>query len=211
MSGEFLVDEGVVGVEQVGQRPVFIEEMAEEKSRLGLHRCREVLGIKDAGDLARRRLIPDLAEVQPGVEEGLDESVGSFVLQHALDLCPEDFGLTETAVGRGGEESGIGRSCPEGVGKARGEVVGAQQTLIFRSDLAEVEKGGRAEDALDRVEGGLAGGGFFVEASAVGVLDAFAVLVVERTPEGLFAEGEKLVESFFLLEAAGTEDGDFLE
>ena len=139
---ELLVHEGVLGVDELGDGAVVLQQVAEEKTRLILHRGRQVLGVVEADHLARRRLRAEVAKVQPAVEEAVDEAVDAVVGEHAKDLFLQLGGLREAAGPGGGEQLVIGRGRPEGVGEAGGEVVGLERLLRFVGDFAEVEEAG---------------------------------------------------------------------
>jgi hypothetical protein len=62
-------------------------------------------------------LVADLAEVQPGIEVGLDEPLGARILQQAFYLLSQTPGFGEAAILGCGEEDVVRWSGPERVGR----------------------------------------------------------------------------------------------
>ena len=84
--GQLLVDEGMVGAEELVHRAVLLEHVLEEQARLGLHRGREVFRVVGPVGLAGRGHAAELAEVEPAVEEAVHEALEPVVSQQAVDL-----------------------------------------------------------------------------------------------------------------------------
>ena len=84
--GQLLVDEGMVGAEELVHRAVLLEQVLEEQARLGLHRGREVFRVVGPVGLAGRGHAAELAEVEPAVEEAVHEALEPVVSQQAVDL-----------------------------------------------------------------------------------------------------------------------------
>ena len=206
--GQLLVDEGVVRVQEPGHRTVLLEHVAEEEARLGLHRGRQVLGVVGAIRFARGRHAAELAQVQPAVEEAVDESLEAIVGQQAVDLLLEFPVAGEFARRRGSGEGLVGRRGRKGEGEAGGEVVRLQASVGFLGDFAQVQEGRGAEDEFDHVERRLARAGFFGDPLLMHLPDRRAVGVLQRAAVGFRREREELVEGAFGLEALFAEDGD---
>ena len=81
---------------------VLLEHVAKEQTCLGLHRRRQIFGIIGAVRLARGWHATEVAQVQPAVEEAMDESVDAFIGQQAVDLLLQFRIAGEFTRSRGG-------------------------------------------------------------------------------------------------------------
>ena len=208
--GQALVDVGVIRVQELGHRAVLPEHGLEEHPHLRLHRSRQILGVIGAVRFTRGRHPAEVAQVEPAVEEAVDEAFDAGVGQHAVDL-PLQFRIAGQLArpGRGGQDL-VRRRGPEGVGEAGGKVVGLEAPVAFRRDFAQIQEGRRAEDELDRVERRLARLGLLGDALLIHRPNRRTVGVRQRTTVGLGREGEELLERPIGLEALRAEDGDLL-
>ena len=83
-----LVDERVVGIQQIHDAAVFAHDAVEEQRRLFLHRLAKV--VVEIGERFQIRSgALEIAQVQPLLGEVGDQRVGSRVRQHPLDLLLE--------------------------------------------------------------------------------------------------------------------------
>ena len=81
-----LVDEGVVGSEQIDQAPIFADDAAKQEFRLATHRPVQVLvPVREQVDVGVR--VPQILQVQPVGGEVGGQRVGPRVGQHAPHLA----------------------------------------------------------------------------------------------------------------------------
>ena len=80
-----LVDEGVVGAEQLARRAVLAQDAGDEQLGLAPKRAPQVL-VEIGEQLAVRQDVRHVAEVQPLTGEVLDERFSLRIGKHALNL-----------------------------------------------------------------------------------------------------------------------------
>ena len=77
--------------------------------------------------------IAERAQVEPAIEETVDEGVGAGAGEEAARLRKEYVGPEELAGVRAAGEFGVRRGGPEKIRKARGESVGVERAVGGRS------------------------------------------------------------------------------
>ncbi len=114
---ERLVDEGVVGVEEIQHAAILEQHAGQEEPDFSLeiaaHR-----GIE--GPIVGLDLLQG-AQVQPGEREVLDQRVGARILEHARQLGLHDRRVGESFVGCEGDQLFIGALAPQKEGQPRGQ------------------------------------------------------------------------------------------
>ena len=96
VSRETLVDERVVGIEQVDDAAILVQDGREQKSRLLRKRLAQIL-VEVLRDRANRLELP---QHEPLRSEVLDECVRLRVGEHAANLALEHVAIAERARGR---------------------------------------------------------------------------------------------------------------
>ena len=123
--GEPLVDEGVVGVEEVEHAAVVAQGAGEKQGRLVPECLDEV--VVEVGIRHRVALdVLEVAQVQPLHGEVVDERPGPQVGEHAPDLLVEDRRIAQPARLRRVEQGVVGDAAPEEKGEPRGDLDVAQ-------------------------------------------------------------------------------------
>ncbi len=118
---EPLVDEGVVGRQQVDDAAVLLHDAGEEQLGLAPQRLPQV--VVEIGE--RRRIRPGAGEVpqiEPLPREVLDHRLGARVGQHPLHLSLERGGIPELAALRRREQHIVRDAAPQEEGEPRGDV-----------------------------------------------------------------------------------------
>lgn len=77
MHGQGLIEEAVVGVEEVHEAGITLDEIAHEHPRLGLEGLFEALRVVFLELFAVRRHATEIAQIQPAIEEAGDEGIGA--------------------------------------------------------------------------------------------------------------------------------------
>ena len=137
MPREGRVDEGVGGVEEVGEGAVGAQDVVEEADGFLEHGLAQ--GVVEGGeaDAVDGVVFLEAAEVEPVAAELDGESADAVVLDHALRLGGEDFGTMQGAGIGTREQGGIRRAGPEEVAEAVGEgVIGERHGAGGRAGLA---------------------------------------------------------------------------
>ena len=121
MLREVGVQEGVVGIEDVQDRAVALEEVGEKPDRLLIHRAARS---GEGGEVAFALLAQfvEVVDVQPGAGEFGRQPACAVVLHHAAHLRGEHVGLPQLAAGGDGAQFDIRRGRPEKIAQARGEL-----------------------------------------------------------------------------------------
>ncbi len=116
------VQEREVGIDDGARRQVAVEEFLDEEAGFfdggELERVVEFVVVVESG---RWGAVVDLAEVEPVVGESVDEAAGLRVIQQAIGLGPEDFGVAEPALRGQSAEFVIRRRVPQEQRETRGE------------------------------------------------------------------------------------------
>ena len=89
MLREPLVDERVVGREEIEDAPVFAHDAVEEQLHFAAHRLTQRI-VEVRIDHRQRSGALQTAQVEPLAGEILGEGIGARIFQHALDLTFED-------------------------------------------------------------------------------------------------------------------------
>ena len=138
--GEPLVDERVLGRQELEHAAAAAKHAVDEQLRLALERRAQrdvVVGKeKDVGVFHR-----DVAQEQPLRREVRDHGLGACVGQHALYLRAQHAGIAQRAVLGGRKQLVVGDAAPEKERHSRGEL-----------DVADGERAGFPGLALDAVE-----------------------------------------------------------
>ena len=112
MRGETFVDEGIVGRQQLGDRPILAHDRVEQHLDLRAHRLPQRIvevGI-ERGD---RRHAVEAAQVQPLPREVHRQRLRLRMREHPLHLLLEDGLILEPALGRDLQQRIIGRAAPQ--------------------------------------------------------------------------------------------------
>ena len=126
MPREFFVQHREVGADEVRGIEVFFQQLAEIGARLGDHRVLQILaelGVEFLVGVVRA----DGAQLQPLVEEILDEALRFRVREQAFDFAAEHAGLVQSAGGSELREPRVGRGVPQEIREPRGEGVVAER------------------------------------------------------------------------------------
>ena len=107
-----LVDERVVGVQEIHDAAVFAHDAVEEERRLFLHRLPKVVVEIGEGFQIRNGVL-EIAQVQPLLGEVGDQRLRSRVCQHPLDLLFEHGGIFQLALARERQQLVVGKAAPE--------------------------------------------------------------------------------------------------
>ncbi len=122
LAGERLIDEGVIGIEQVEHAAILEQHAGQEEPDLGLE---IVPHLGSEGPIVGLDLL-QLAQVQPGEREVLHQRLGARILEHALNLGLHDRRIGEPLVAGlvGGEADQllVGALAPQKEGEARGQL-----------------------------------------------------------------------------------------
>ena len=196
MFREVVVDEGVVGAEELAHRAVLLQHVLEDHEGLGGEGVLKGVIVEGLELLLIRRQQRDVLEVQPLAQEVVDEEVGLLVFEHPLDLPGKGIFIGELVGGGELEEGLVGHRVPEVVAQAGGERVAVEFAGVF----IEVEEARRAEN-----RGVGAGSGRIVSEADVGC----DLGIGHRAPEGLLGEFFELFASGGLLVVVGVLDGIF--
>ena len=181
VEGEAFVEDGEVGVDEVGNGEVFFEEVGEEAFGFANHRFLEH-GVEFGEELGGGGGEFDLTKSEPLAGEVFDEAFAFGRVEHALDLGVTDVWVGEFALGSEVEEFLVGHGGPKKVGElgGEGEIVGFF-LAIEEKELGSAEDGGDA--GADRLlEGAAFGetvegevdegvGGFFGDGATEGARD----------------------------------------
>lgn len=73
--GKRLVDEGVVGIQEMHGALIGIQQMPHEHPRLTFHRRLQIRGVVPFKNSTVWQHVAKAAEVEPGVEKGLDKDI----------------------------------------------------------------------------------------------------------------------------------------
>ncbi len=119
--GQAMVQEGVVGGEEIGDGTVIANDGLKEELGFLLHvaaqfgsEFRELRGIGlEAFEVAR---------LEPLAAEVFDQSARFGIEQHAVDLRVENFGIAEAVLRGELEELVVGQAAPQEIREARGEL-----------------------------------------------------------------------------------------
>ena len=122
MSGERLVDVGVVGVEQIEEAAVLLAELVEEGGHLVAHRLLE-RAVEGREELGRRAGVVQLLQLQPLRGEVVGQRAGLLVGKHPLDLRREHGRVGELSQVGQPEELLVGHGGPEEVREPDGQLV----------------------------------------------------------------------------------------
>ena len=152
MPREHVVEEGVVGVEQLQHAAVLPEDVREVPLRLPAHRVPQ--GVVEAGEEVRVRGHPaELAELQPLADEVLHERVGPRVVQHP-DHLPAQVG-PQRPLASLAEQLVVGHAAPEEVREPAGQLELGQRAILPR--LLGLDQEQELRGGQDRRQGDLDG------------------------------------------------------
>ena len=151
--GQPLIDEGVIGGEEVDDRPVLLEDVPEELLRLRAHVAAQLLA--EVGEFVVVGIDDGQhPQLQPLAGEILRQRLGLGIAEHAPDLgvqIPAEFaGVGER------EELRVGHGTPEEVGEPRGEgvfvdVADGRGVVRVRLQLVAEQEVGRNQRSGERV------------------------------------------------------------
>ena len=117
VGGQPLVDHDEVGSDQGRHRFVAADDLGHEGPRLGPHRVEEgSIEVRVERRVGRGGL--EITEIEPLVGEVGDESSGAWVIEHPLDLGPEDLRLRQLPSPCQGEQRIVGHRVPEEIGES---------------------------------------------------------------------------------------------
>jgi hypothetical protein len=96
VAGEPLIDEGVVGVEQIDEAAIVADDRIKHHFRFAAERAAQVfIEVPGVG-----LHVLQLAEIEPLAGEVLDERVGALVSDHPLHLLRERLRIAQPALRR---------------------------------------------------------------------------------------------------------------
>ena len=113
-----LIDERVVGIQEIHHAAVLTHDAVEEQGCLVLHRLPKVVVEIGEGFQVRNGVL-EISQVQPLLGEIGDERLGSRVSQHSLDLLFEHDGLFQFALARERQQLVVRQTAPEKEGQSR--------------------------------------------------------------------------------------------
>ena len=122
VTGEAFVEDGEIGVDEVGDGKVVFEEVAEEAFGFPDHRLLEH-GVEFGEEFFGRRGEFDLAKAEPLTGEVFEEAFASGIVEHAFDLGVTDPGVGEFAGSGEVKELLVGHGGPQEIGELGGEGV----------------------------------------------------------------------------------------
>ena len=112
MARQPLVDERVVGGQQVEDVAVLPNDALEEQLGLALQALSQFVvpvGVEDAVGRRGRQV----AEVEQLLREARDERIGARIGEHPPHLLLEHFGLAQSALGRDADQLVVGDAAPK--------------------------------------------------------------------------------------------------
>ncbi len=201
--GQAIVDEGLLGGEQLVESATFLDDRRDQQLHLGPHvlpQCGgEVwvrLGVLD-------QLLAQRTRVEPLAGEVLGESLRFGVGKHALDLCFDRVRLVQLALCGELEQRVVGHRVPQEVGEARGEFVAVEGhevvTSLGLSELDVVQEKRRLQDRPNRnpkavLNGVLTRAGGFFFAGLIHGHDPVELAALERASIRMHGEvGQELL------------------
>ena len=120
MPGEPLVDERVIGVEELQHAAVLVlDRLAEELGLLEHRRPQRLVEIREQNRVGREIL--ELARLQPLSGEVLGQGAGPGVTEHPPGLGSQRIDAPELSGGGQSKELVIGHAAPEEVREPRGQ------------------------------------------------------------------------------------------
>jgi predicted RNA-binding protein with TRAM domain len=93
------VEERKVGIDDGARREVAVEQFLDEQT--GLLNRRELQGVVEFVVIVQgggRGAVVNLAKIEPVVGERVDEAAGPRIVEQAVSLGSEDFGIAEPAL-----------------------------------------------------------------------------------------------------------------
>ena len=189
------VGEGVVGVEESRHRLVPIKQITREELGLALHGGLQVLRVVSRKRRAIRRHITEGAQIQPAVDQAVDERIGTGAGQKTARLREEHGRLQQLpGVGRT-DEVGVRHGAPKKIGEPGGQRVRGKTAVrvqvLLAARVGEVEKGGRAEHGLEPVAQGLLAGAALRATTVHHSLQAIHLVRPGGTAVGAGGEGRE--------------------
>ena len=149
-----LVDERVVGAEELEQTPILQHQMVEEELRLAAHRCLKLFVEVWVGPYVRMHLV-EVGQPEPLGRETRRQRLRPGVPQHPPHLPCEDVGLREPALVGQLQKRRVGSARPQEEGQTGRQIVVCDGEALGRPQvdgwLFEAEHEARArEDTLQR-------------------------------------------------------------
>ena len=125
-------------------RQVLIEDVAEERGRLPRHRGFKVVAVIHT-EVTGHRHLADVVPVQPAPDELIDETLATWILEHAIDLGVEHLRIGQASGFGMLKQDHIRLRRPEEVRQTRRQIVTVERAL----PLLHVHERRRAEDRLE--------------------------------------------------------------
>ena len=152
-AGQALVEEGVIGVQQLEHAAVILDDIPNKQLGLAAHRLAQAL-VEHREALQVRPDHVDILELEPLPGEILDQRGRLLIAQHPFDLSLEYGRLAQTALSGDSQELGVGHAAPQKVGEARGKFIRADGCRGLSGDrpipLDAIQKIRRHQRGLER-------------------------------------------------------------
>src|SRR5687767_15053197 len=145
MRGEAFVEHREVGRDEIASGQIVPKQFGEEELRLGLRRLGEqVVEVIIAVEVRIGRGGEHLAQVEPVIEERVDELARLRMGEQALGLCAQHVGFVQLATRGDGSQFVIRSRVPQEVRETRGEriIVEAAGLFLEANELRRAEYAG---------------------------------------------------------------------
>ena len=195
---EPLVQEGEVGIDDIARGQIVVEQFRKEVARLldrgFVERLVEIVVVVER---RRRSGVLDLPELQPVVEERMDEALRLWVGEHPIRLRLERGGLAQLSLGSQSTERLVGLRIPEKQGQAGGQRI----VVELAGFLVDKHEAGRGEHRGVSDEHGARETDFGLQAILDDSEEDLDVLFARRATIGALNEGAE--EAFGVLLGIG--------
>lgn len=165
---EDVVENGVVGLEEVAQAAVGAQEVTE--GFVDFVTCGELGAVVEAGEKGAvdfKKI--EAVQSEPLIEEGPDKSLGARVGEQPFHLSSQHLRFLQFTLRGQCPEPGVRRGAPDKIGEARGHFgVGDRAAFVVGGGFGEVEEFRGGEDNGESL---LEGGVVFVAGLAAGVVE----------------------------------------
>ena len=144
MGCQLTVHEGVISIEEPLGRQVLIENLAEEHLRLRCHRRLQVVA-EIHTEIFGHRHFTDVVPIEPAPDELIDEPLGTWILEHAIDLSVEHVRVGQASRFGMFKQDLIGLRRPQEVRQTRRQTVTVERPV----PLLQIDERRRAKDRLE--------------------------------------------------------------
>ena len=127
---ELAVEEAKVGSEEFFEGEVLVEQVGEEVLGFDLHGVSEIVAVV-VSEVGRRWHSSDVVKFEPDADKVANEALCFWVIEHAVNLGVQDFGLVEAVALGDLDKFIVGHRGPEKIGEPGSEGVGIEVALVF--------------------------------------------------------------------------------